>query len=81
MRINARFPFGHSGRVAHPSRRSAGQHPSRNSALPQTPIKIDIRWVEIEGSADQALSEGKADMYPMTITSERESLLYMSAPW
>jgi hypothetical protein len=44
--------------------------------------KIDIRWVEIEGSADRAFSEGKADMYPlMTITPERESRFHMSAPW
>jgi diguanylate cyclase (GGDEF)-like protein len=44
--------------------------------------KIDIRWVEIKGSADQAFSEGKADLYPlMTVTPERESRFYMSAPW
>jgi diguanylate cyclase (GGDEF)-like protein/PAS domain S-box-containing protein len=44
--------------------------------------KIDIRWVEIAGSADRAFSEGKADMYPlMTITPEREASFYMSPPW
>ncbi len=44
--------------------------------------KVDLRWVEIEGSADKAFSEGKADMYPlMTITPERETRFYMSAPW
>ena len=44
--------------------------------------KVDIRWVEIEGSADKAFSEGKADMYPlMTITPEREAQFHMSAPW
>lgn len=43
---------------------------------------IDVRWVEFDGSADKALSEGKIDMYPlMTITPERESLFYMTAPW
>lgn len=44
--------------------------------------KVGIRWVEFEESADKAFSEGKADMYPlMTITPERESRFYMSAPW
>jgi diguanylate cyclase (GGDEF)-like protein len=44
--------------------------------------KIDVRWIEFDGAADKALSEGKIDMYPlMTITPERESLFYMSAPW
>jgi diguanylate cyclase (GGDEF)-like protein len=44
--------------------------------------KVDIQWVEIEGSADQAFSEGKADLYPlMTVTPERETRFYMSAPW
>jgi diguanylate cyclase (GGDEF)-like protein len=44
--------------------------------------KVDIQWVKIEGSADQAFSEGKADLYPlMTVTPERESRFYMSAPW
>ena len=44
--------------------------------------KIDIRWVEIPGSADQAFSEGKADLYPlMTVTPERELQFHMSAPW
>lgn len=43
---------------------------------------VDIHWVEINGSADLAFAEGKADLYPlMTITPERESLFHMSAPW
>ena len=44
--------------------------------------KVDLRWVEIDGSADKAFSEDKADMYPlMTITPERESRFHMSPPW
>ncbi len=43
---------------------------------------VSIRWVAIDGSADKAFSEGKADMYPLlTITPEREAKFYMSAPW
>jgi diguanylate cyclase (GGDEF)-like protein len=43
---------------------------------------VDIRWVEIPGSADAAFAAGQADMYPlMTITPERETQFYMSAPW
>jgi diguanylate cyclase (GGDEF)-like protein len=44
--------------------------------------KIDLRWVEIHGSANKAFAEGKADMYPlMTITPERQSEFHMSPPW
>jgi len=51
-------------------------------ALAAWRAKIDVRWVEIPASADQAFSEGKADLYPlMTVTPERESQFHMSAPW
>jgi diguanylate cyclase (GGDEF)-like protein len=44
--------------------------------------KIDIRWVEIQGPAEDAFVKGQADLYPlMTITPEREARFYMSAPW
>ena len=44
--------------------------------------KVDLRWVEIAGSADDAFAQGKADMYPlMTITPAREARFHMSAPW
>jgi diguanylate cyclase (GGDEF)-like protein len=44
--------------------------------------KVDVRWVEIKGSANDAFATGKADMYPlMTITAEREKLFHMSPPW
>ena len=44
--------------------------------------KVDLQWVAITGSADEAFAQGKADMYPlMTITPEREAAFHMSAAW
>jgi diguanylate cyclase (GGDEF)-like protein len=44
--------------------------------------RVDIRWVEIPGSAEDAFFAGKADLYPlMTVTPERQSQLHMSPPW
>jgi diguanylate cyclase (GGDEF)-like protein len=43
---------------------------------------IEIRWVQIEGAADEAFAAGKADMYPLTtITPQRQARFYMSPPW
>lgn len=43
---------------------------------------IPVRWVEISRSADEAFSQGKADIYPlMTATPEREASFHMSPPW
>jgi len=43
---------------------------------------VKFRWVRIDGGADQAFAEGKADLYPlMTIRSGNAERFYMSAPW